>query len=105
MLLVRVSDDVKLYAWASCVLCVIHVLVVGIVSTRNSPSADEVAHLAAGTLVWEHGRFDLYMVNPPLVRVVAAAIVRVIGVLHFRRSLYIRRVMSVAGAYCGRRAA
>ena len=38
----------------------------------HSPSIDEVGHLAAGLSHWEIGRFDLYAVNPPLIRLVAA---------------------------------
>lgn len=39
---------------------------------RHSPTIDEMGHLAAGLSHWEFGRFDLYRVNPPLVRMVAA---------------------------------
>jgi energy-converting hydrogenase Eha subunit B len=39
----------------------------------HSPTWDEVGHLAAGISHWKTGRFDLYAVNPPLVRVIAAA--------------------------------
>lgn len=39
---------------------------------RHSPTMDEPAHLAAGMSHWHLGRFDLYKVNPPLVRMVAA---------------------------------
>lgn len=38
---------------------------------RYSPTADEPAHLAAGMNHWKSGKFDLYRVNPPLVRMVA----------------------------------
>jgi hypothetical protein len=41
-------------------------------ATRHSPAVDEVGHLAAGLSHWSLGRFDLYAVNPPLVRTVAA---------------------------------
>jgi len=41
-------------------------------SFQHSPTYDEPAHLAAGISYWELGRFDLYRVNPPLVRMVAA---------------------------------
>jgi hypothetical protein len=39
---------------------------------RYSPTMDEPAHMAAGISHWKFGRFDLYRVNPPLVRMVAA---------------------------------
>ena len=42
-------------------LCVVH-----------SPVFDEVAHLPAGCLILEYGRFDLYKTNPPLVKTLAA---------------------------------
>jgi hypothetical protein len=38
---------------------------------RHSPTYDEPAHLAAGISHWEMHRFELYRVNPPLVRMVA----------------------------------
>lgn len=41
-------------------------------ASRHSPSIDEVAHLPSGLSHWELGRFDLYRVNPPLVRLLAA---------------------------------
>ncbi len=41
-------------------------------ATRQSPTFDEVAHLPAGLSHLRFGRFDLYCVNPPLVRTVAA---------------------------------
>lgn len=36
------------------------------------PTNDEMAHLPAGISHWQFGRFDLYPVNPPLARMVAA---------------------------------
>lgn len=38
----------------------------------HSPTWDEVGHLPSGVVHWHTGRFDLYKVNPPLVRLVAA---------------------------------
>ena len=38
----------------------------------HSPVIDEVGHMAAGLSHWQLGKFDLYHVNPPLVRMVAA---------------------------------
>jgi 4-amino-4-deoxy-L-arabinose transferase-like glycosyltransferase len=40
---------------------------------RHSITIDEMAYLPAGISHWDFGRFDLFCVNPPLVRVVAAA--------------------------------
>jgi len=39
---------------------------------HTSPTQDEPAHLVAGLDHWRTGRFDLYRVNPPLVRMIAA---------------------------------
>lgn len=38
----------------------------------HSPTVDEPGHLAAGLSIWQHGRFDVYSVNPPLVHTIAA---------------------------------
>lgn len=38
----------------------------------HSPVVDEPAHLVAGLSYWQLGRFDLYRVNPPLVKMIAA---------------------------------
>jgi 4-amino-4-deoxy-L-arabinose transferase-like glycosyltransferase len=38
----------------------------------QSPTLNEPGHLAAGLSNWEFGRFEVYRVNPPLVRMVAA---------------------------------
>ncbi len=45
----------------------------------HSPAVDEVAHLPAGISHWHFGRFDLYRVNPPLVRMIAALPVMAAG--------------------------
>lgn len=42
------------------------------IALENSPVADEIGHLPAGISHWRHQKFDLYRVNPPLVRSVAA---------------------------------
>jgi hypothetical protein len=39
----------------------------------HSPTWDEPGHLVAGLSHWKYGRFELYSVNPPLVRTIAAA--------------------------------
>jgi hypothetical protein len=53
-------------------LLVIHALLLGWLAYVHSPTMCETAHLPAGISHWELGRFDLYRVNPPLVRMVAA---------------------------------
>lgn len=54
-------------------IAVVHLslLVYGIFS--HGPGWDEVGHLPAGLSHWKTGRFDLYRVNPPLVRMFATA--------------------------------
>lgn len=49
-------------------------------ATRHSPAIDEVGHLAAGLHHWKTGSYDLYRVNPPLVRLVATAPLVCLGV-------------------------
>lgn len=49
----------------------IHIVLVGWLSAHQSPNIDEPAHLAAGMAMWEYGSFDLYCVNPPLMRAIA----------------------------------
>lgn len=56
---------------AVCLLT-IHVALLAWSGYRHSPTIDEPAHLAAGISHWQFGRMDLYSVNPPLVRMVAA---------------------------------
>lgn len=46
----------------------------------HSPNANEPSHLAAGIAHWRTGRFDLYRVNPPLIRMVASLPVLAAGV-------------------------
>jgi hypothetical protein len=53
-------------------LLAIHAALLAWQAWRYSPTIDEPAHLVAGISHWKFGRFDLYRVNPPLVRLVAA---------------------------------
>jgi len=45
----------------------------------HSPTFDEVGHLAAGISHWKLARFELYRVDPPLVRSIAALPVVLLG--------------------------
>ncbi|MEM6484221.1 MAG: glycosyltransferase family 39 protein [Pseudomonadota bacterium] len=45
----------------------------------HSPTLNEPGHLVAGLSHWKFGRFELYRVNPPLVRMVAALPVMAVG--------------------------
>lgn len=64
---------------AVTIVVAIHVGLVGYGAKIHSPTIDEVAHLPAGIWNWTFGQFDLYKVNPPLVRMVAAAPVMAAG--------------------------
>lgn len=48
-----------------------HVALVAWLGANQSPNVDEPAHLAAGMTTWQYGSFELYCVNPPLMRAVA----------------------------------
>lgn len=54
------------------VILVTHVGLLAWGAWCHSPTRDELAHLPAGISHWCFGTFDLYRVNPPLVRLVAA---------------------------------
>lgn len=59
------------YVALSCIV-MLHVLLLSYQSISNSPNFDEPGHLAAGLIIWQEKRFDVYHVNPPLVRVIAS---------------------------------
>lgn len=50
----------------------LHVTLLAWSASRHSPTYDETAHLVAGLSHLDTGRHDMYCVNPPLVRLVAA---------------------------------
>ncbi|QDV42569.1 hypothetical protein Enr13x_24170 [Stieleria neptunia] len=61
---------------AACVITLllsIHTALLVYSAKVHSPTWDEVGHLAAGLSHWELRKFELYSVNPPLVRTIAAA--------------------------------
>jgi hypothetical protein len=49
-----------------------HALLLAWMAKSDSPTWDELGHLPAGLSHWEFGSFELFPVNPPLVRMVAA---------------------------------
>ena len=59
--------------WILPVLLVVQASLLTYSARVHSPTWDETGHLAAGLSHWELGEFELYSVNPPLVRTVAAA--------------------------------
>ena len=60
-------------------LLVIHTFLLGYSAYVHSPTLNEPGHLVAGLSHWKFGRFDVYNVNPPLVKMVAALPVMVVG--------------------------
>ncbi|MDR1962672.1 MAG: glycosyltransferase family 39 protein [Planctomycetaceae bacterium] len=61
------------------VLLFVHSLLLGYAAACHSPTALEPPLLAAGVSHWELGRYELYRVNPHLVRMVAAIPVMLVG--------------------------
>ena len=66
--------------WTVACVLILHVSLLALSAIRHSPVFDEVGHLSAGLSHWRLQRFDLYNVNPPLVRTVAAAPLHFINV-------------------------
>jgi len=64
---------------AVALLLVIHSCLLGYSAYVHSPTLNEPAHLVAGISHWKFGRFDIYNVNPPLVKLVAALPVMAVG--------------------------
>jgi len=62
----------RVFWLACCVFATVHAFLCGYQGYRNSPTRTEPAHLAAGVSHLAFQRFDLFRVNPPLVRSVAA---------------------------------
>jgi len=60
-------------------LAVVHTGLLGYSAYVHSPTLNEPGHLVAGLSHWKFGRFELYRVNPPLVRMVAALPVMAVG--------------------------
>jgi hypothetical protein len=50
----------------------IHACLLAYSASVHSPTFNEPGHLVAGIAYWKFGRFDVYKVNPPLSRLVAA---------------------------------
>lgn len=68
--------------WQAVVVLALLAIQAGLLAysaTRHSPTQLEPAFLAAGISHWEFGRFELYRVNPPLPRMIAAIPVLVVG--------------------------
>lgn len=61
-------------------LIAMHAIFLVVSAVRNSPTKQEPASLASGLYHWRYGRFDLFCVNPPVVRCIAAAPCLIVGV-------------------------
>ena len=61
-------------------LLLVQTLLLGRMALVQSPVLDELPHLASGIAHWQFGTFELYRVNPPLVRMIAALPVLAVGV-------------------------
>ncbi len=64
---------------ALVVLLAVHTSLLAYSGYVHSPTLNEPGHLVAGISHWQFGRFELYRVNPPLVRMVAALPVMAVG--------------------------
>lgn len=60
-------------------LLIVHTLLLGYSAYVHSPTLNEPGHLVAGLSIWKFGRFDVYNINPPLVKMVAALPVMAAG--------------------------
>lgn len=66
-------------SWIIAIILGIYAVLLAWLGWVHSPTLDEVGHLPSGISHWELGRFELYRVNPPLVRMVAALPVMAAG--------------------------
>jgi len=68
------GNDVRPFAVRRVVvsILIIHTLMLIVTAWLHSPAIDEVGHLPAGLVTWKLGRYDVYSVNPPLMRMTAA---------------------------------
>jgi hypothetical protein len=57
----------------------VHIILLAWSAYKHTPVLSEVGQLPAGISHWTFGRFDLYRVNPPLVRMIAAIPVVALG--------------------------
>jgi hypothetical protein len=77
--LYRFVDSTRV-AWRIVIgLLAIHTGLLAYSAYVHSPTLNEPGHLVAGLSHWKFGRFELYRVNPPLVRMVAALPVMAVG--------------------------
>jgi len=75
----RYLDHPRVALRSVFVLLSIHTGLLAYSAYVHSPTLNEPGHLVAGLSHWKFGRFELYRVNPPLVRMVAALPVMAVG--------------------------
>jgi hypothetical protein len=75
----RLSSSKRVTLRIVILLLCIHAGLLAYTATRHSPTMLEPASLVAGLSHWEFGRFEVFRVNPPLVRMVAALPVMIAG--------------------------
>jgi hypothetical protein len=69
----NVRERAKRFALLLGAVLLVHALLVAWMAFHQSANANESAHLATGVYHLRYGRFDVYRVNPPLPRMIAAA--------------------------------
>lgn len=101
------SAPAKMPWWcnrAVLLLLAIHAGLLAYGAAVHSPTYNEPAHLVAGIGYWQSGRFDVYSVNPPLVRMVAAIPVLLAGCETDWKSFYegpgARPEMALGSNFC-----
>jgi len=75
----RLLERPRAAGYAVVALLAVHTGLLGYSAYVHSPTLNEPGHLVAGLSHWKFGRFELYRVNPPLVRMVAALPVMAAG--------------------------
>tara|TARA_R110002111_G_scaffold250245_1_gene314461 strand:+ start:8869 stop:10761 length:1893 start_codon:yes stop_codon:yes gene_type:complete len=70
--LLNISHRIPLAIYIVCLFLAVHVFLLAYIATQKSPTFLEPAFLVSGLSHWESGHYELYRVNPPLVRMVAA---------------------------------
>ena len=90
--------------WLVAGLLLLQTALLAIAAKVDSPTLNEPAHLVAGISYWHFNRFDVYAVNPPLVRMVAAAPVLLAGCKTDWKDFYsgpgARPEMGLGAAFC-----
>ncbi|QDT44277.1 Dolichyl-phosphate-mannose-protein mannosyltransferase [Gimesia alba] len=75
----RICSNNRLAGLSVSFLLLVHAGMLAYSATKHSPTMLEPAFLVAGLHHWESGQFELFRVNPPLVRMLAALPVKAVG--------------------------